>query len=193
MRIHADTFISLVLGRLGESPSPASAFAGEAEGLSLSALIRSLAPEGATKAIMESDPAMLDDFSFFGESVGLSEQGLGYVMLPDDFLRLASFRMDCWTCALSEPATPASADWRMMDSPCLPLRGSLRSPRCRIVQRGVGRVLEFAPLPTGKSHVAEAIYVARPEFDSEGYMRLPAASLPAAVRNTAEGVASLIS
>lgn len=191
MRIHADTLTSLVLGRLGESPSPASAFAGEAEGLSLTALIRSLAPEEASRAILETDHALLDDFSTFGTSVGHSPQGFGYVMLPDDFLRLVSFRMDSWKCAVSQPASPGSAEWRLMDSPCTPLRGSVRNPRCRIVQRGVGKVLEFSPY-ADEADVTEAIYVARPEFDAEGYMRIPASCLPTTIRNTVASVAALI-
>lgn len=185
MRIHADTFVALVLGRLGESPSPVSAFAAEAEGLSLCMLIRELAPQGAAQAILDSPYADLDDFSHFGESVGRRPDGMGYVMLPDDFLRLVSFRSSGWESALTEAALPDSPRFRLMSSPCPSLRGSRRRPSCRLIRRGVGRVLEFYPC-SPDSHVSEALYIARPFFDTEGYMRLPGACLAAAVENTAK-------
>lgn len=186
MRIHADTLISYVLGALGESPSPTSAFAGEREGLQLRELVRQLLPEAAAKAVMEAPRAILDDFSHFGESIGRLGKGAGYVMLPDDFLRLVSFRMSDWLCSVTEPAEEGSALYRLQSSPCPGVRGQWHRPVCRITQRSVGRVLEFYSCRSEEAEVVEANYIAKPTFDASGYMRLPAACLAATINLTVE-------
>lgn len=188
MRIHIETLARLVLTRLNESPSPAPANFNQEEGLSLHGMIAAFAPEGTARAVMEAELETLDDFSHFGGSVGWLGNGAGFVMLPADFLRLVSFRMSDWTMPVSTPVTPDSPLWRLQSLPCKGVRGRPSRPVCRILQRGVGRILEFYSSLSEEATVKEGLYVARPFIDAEGYIRMPAAC----VNSAADHIAALV-
>ncbi len=193
MRIHIDSLTGLVLAGLGESPSPTSAFAGEEEGLSLRRLAIEVAPEAASLAIMEAELEELDDFSHFGDSVGWLGGGAGYVMLPPDFLRLVSFRMSDWSVSVTSAVAPDSPLFRLQSLPCRGVRGQPSRPVCRLLQRGVGRVLEFYSCRSQEATVKEGLYIARPFLDAEGYLRLPAACLPATIEKMTSMMAETLS
>ena len=181
MKIYIDDFVSHVLTRLTETPSPESAFAEEREGLSLRTLIIAHAEGSVAAAIMETPREQLDDFSTFGRDVAFTTGGAGYVMLPDDFLRLVSFRMSDWSRSVTEAAAEDSFTARLQTSPWTPLHGRPHRPVCVLRQRGVGRVLDFYTCRSAEATVEEGIYIARPRISPTGYIRLPSASLsPAA-------------
>ena len=186
MKIHIEEFVSQVLARMAETPSPSSAFAGEPEGLSLRALVRLLSAESVSEAILSTPHHLLDDFSVFGDGLEWLEGGRGYVPLPKDFLRLGVFRMSDWSRGVTDPVAQDSPQARLQYSPWLPLQGKPHRPVCVIRIRGGARVLEFHSCRDQEAIVKEAFYIPRPELTAAGYFRIPEAALAAAESLCAE-------
>lgn len=91
-----------------------------------------------------------------GVSARGNKDGSGYVVLPDDFLRLLEFKMPEWESAVTEVSAAGSGAQRRQGIPFL--RGGCCKPVCVIGHRPEGRVLEYYSVK--KKHEAERfVYV----------------------------------
>lgn len=113
----------------------------------LPAIERILAPviTGVTRDILRSRPATplpirtLDGPIYRDEA----DPEIGHVPLPDDFLALATFRMEGWTCDVSRLILPGDPEYPLRSSPWPEISGSPRAPRCYLITTPTGDALEY--------------------------------------------------
>lgn len=143
---------------------------GDTDASSLEAVIISKAADGARIVAGVAPHHLLDagvDFTggmAWDDGVG---QGAGYVILPDDFLRLVSFRMSDWQRPVTEPIVATDPAYLLQSSPYKGLRGCPERPVCAIVQRPVGLVLEFYSSYTPEAYIKQARYIPMPHISDD--------------------------
>ena len=104
----------------------------------------------------------------FGVSIAWDNQegiGSGYVLLPKDFLRLLSFQMTDWSQPAFEAIEPGSPKYQLQSSRFPGLRGNPQSPVVALVNRSIGRVLEFYSCNAGQgTAIKQANYLPEPRI-----------------------------
>lgn len=146
---------------------------GDTDTLMLDDIIRSKLVEAVRAVAMAAPAQLLEDGHHFGETVHWEEQESGYVMLPDDFMRLVVFEMSDWArpvYRLTLPSDPAYAKCR---SRFKSVRGTAERPVCVLGRRPEGRVLEFYSCATTDASVTRGVYVPVPRIDRDGGIDLP--------------------
>lgn len=73
---------------------------------------------------------------------------IGYVVLPDDYIRLHSFKMAEWKRDVTEPLTPDQVEYSMQDNPHI--RGGIGKPVCRLNQLAITEEIEGADVLVSK-------------------------------------------
>lgn len=136
--------------------------------LTLDEIIRSKVVE-ATKRI-ESNAAsyFLEGGHGFGEAISWGDLESGWILLPDDFMRLVVFRMDDWERAVYNTITPSDKEYIKQSSRYKGVRGTAQRPVCAIVMRPEGRALEFYSCKSEDATVAQAVYLPYPKIDENG-------------------------
>lgn len=101
----------------------------------------------AVNTVEKSAPLhLLDTGVPFGDSLGWEQTigiGMGYTMLPDDFLRLLTFQMSDWAIPVHEAIQEDSLQYHLQKSRYPGIRGCPQRPVCALVLYPVGHVLEF--------------------------------------------------
>lgn len=92
------------------------------------------------------------------------ESGAGYLALPDDFLRLISFKMTDWSYAVCEVVTQTS-DIYVQQKSDTGIAGNPQRPVVAVVQTPAGLVLEFYSSDGGTVEYGQ--YAARPVFSED--------------------------
>lgn len=111
----------------------------------------------------------------------------GRLPLPDDFLRLAAFRMPGWHQTLT--ATPPSGTLRGALGGATPKRShSPRFPAIHFADAASGKILEFYGAPDPGEAPATALYIPRPRWRPDDTLLLPEEIYPTAVRSTASKI-----
>lgn len=116
------------------------------ETLSLDSVIKGKLEAGARIAERDAPAYLLDSGKplsgsiTFNENVGI---GRGRMKLPDDFLRLITFKMSDWDRAVTEPITESDALYGLQSSKHAGIRGNPERPVVAIVHEPTGLVLEF--------------------------------------------------
>lgn len=111
-----------------------------------------------------SDPADKNS----GQGISWGENGKGSIFLPDDFLRLVSFRMSDWERTVYEAISEHDARYALQSSRWGGIRGNPEKPVVAIVRGSGGKVLEFYSCRDATATIAEAHYLPIPKIDSEG-------------------------
>lgn len=137
----------------------------DVETLSLNALIRAKAEEGARRVQQQCPLHYLEDGHDFGRSVYWEDGGCGYILLPEDFMRLISFKMSDWKRTLHEAIDAFHPLYARQSSACSGLRGNIYKPVCALVNRPEGKALEFYSCESYDAFVEEGIYCPYPKFD----------------------------
>lgn len=101
----------------------------------------------------------------FGDAIHWEDLESGWVMLPDDFLRLVVFKMDDWEQAVYTAISVDDPEYEKQRSRFKGIRGTSQKPVCAIAVRPEGKVLEFYSCKTDDAHVSRAVYVPYPEID----------------------------
>ena len=113
------------------------------------------------------------DAKSFGDSIyweGSSDHG--YVMLPEDFMRLLMFRMDDWERTVYVAKTVYEKSYERQSSRHKGLRGTPQKPVCVIGLRPEGRVLEFYGSESNEAVVESATYLPYPYIDEDDGIRI---------------------
>ena len=114
--------------------------------LDLDELIRSKI-ETAARLIEERAPvSLLDSGKPLSGSISFKEavgKGRGRLALPDDFMRLITFKMSDWERAVTEPITETDPRYGLQSSRYAGIRGTPQKPVVAIVSEPTGLVLEF--------------------------------------------------
>lgn len=113
------------------------------------------------------------DFLEYGHDIG---SGLywdkngksGWVLLPDDFMRLIVFEMSDWERPVYEPITPEDPLYAQQKSRWGGIRGNAERPVCALCMRPEGKVLEFYSCKNDKAYMTRGMYVPYPQLDEQG-------------------------
>lgn len=118
--------------------------------------------------------------SFAGAPLSDCGEGHWQALLPGDFMRLVSFRLDGWERAVTVAHAPGSASARLQSHWLKALRGSAERPRCSLAccAGGLGLCFDSDTEP----QVAEALYVPRPELRADGTIEVARLAVPAILK-----------
>ena len=112
---------------------------------------------------------MLESGHDFGEcDTYIGEDGKGFIILPNDFMRLISFRMSDWTRTVYEAISESDPQYALQSSRFKGICGNPEKPVVAIVRRSEGKVLEFYSCKTEEASVAQATYLPIPKIDRDG-------------------------
>lgn len=136
--------------------------------LRLDDLITMLMPEAAKDALLQAPMTDLEQGHTFGDAVHWGHHCNGWVLLPDDFLRLVCFKMSDWDVAVYHAVYADDPLYYLQYSPFESLRGCPQKPVCALVNRPEGQALEFFSCADRDAWVERAQYVPLPAYDRHG-------------------------
>lgn len=141
---------------------------GDIDTLSLDEIIKSKIEEGVRRVEETAPLAQLEGGHSIGKNIYWEDNERGCVLLPDDFMRLTSFKMSDWERRVYETITPESVQYTFQRSRNKGLRGNPQKPVVAIVQRGIGQVLEFYSCKDNSAYITEGTYIPLPKIDNYG-------------------------
>lgn len=116
----------------------------------------------------EAPATMLESGHDFGDNIFIGEDGKGFVILPEDFMRLIAFRMSDWKRTVFEAISENDSQYALQSSKWKGICGNPEKPVCAIVRRSEGKVLEFYSCNDNTAFVTQATYVPIPKIDIDG-------------------------
>ena len=129
---------------------------------------------------------MLESGHDFGDNdTYIGEDGKGFIILPNDFMRLISFRMSDWRRTVHEAISESDPQYALQSSRFKGICGNPEKPVVAIVRRSEGKVLEFYSCKTEEASVAQATYLPIPKIDRDGGIDVAEDCYRAAVYRTA--------
>lgn len=117
---------------------------------------------------MEAPLHLLEQGHQFGENIVWSDGGKGWLILPDDFMRLVVFKMSDWRHSVSEAITQDDPKYSRQWSKWKGICGNPEKPVVAIVNRAEGNVLEFFSCNDDTATVEQAVYIPLPRIDLDG-------------------------
>ncbi len=153
--------------------------------LSLNEVIRSKIVE-AVRRVESSAPAyLLEEGHDFGDAVYWEDKCSGWVLLPDDFMRLIAFRMSDWERTCYNAISVDDPLYDLQSSRYKGVRGNVQKPVCALVNRPEGKALEFYSCASEDAYVSRGTYIPYPEIDADGGIDISERCYPAVVYTTA--------
>lgn len=141
---------------------------GDTDTLSLDEIIMAKLADAVRLVEMEAPATMLESGHDFGDNIFIGEDGKGFVILPEDFMRLISFRMSDWRRTVFEAISENDSQYALQSSKWKGICGNPEKPVCAIVRRSEGKVLEFYSCNDNTAFVTQATYVPIPKIDIDG-------------------------
>ena len=117
---------------------------------------------------MEAPINMLEQGHKFGEAVTWRDGGKGWVLLPDDFMRLVVFKMSDWLHGVSDAISQSDPAYQRQFSRWKGVSGNPERPVVAIVNRAEGNILEFFSCNDSTATVDQAVYIPFPNIDENG-------------------------
>lgn len=117
---------------------------------------------------MEAPINMLEQGHQFVTRITWEENGRGWLILPDDFMRLIVFKMSDWRLSVSTAITQDDPMYSRQFSKWKGISGNTEKPVVAIVNRAEGNVLEFFSCNGETATIEQAVYVPIPEIDADG-------------------------
>lgn len=141
---------------------------GDVDTLTVDEIIRSKVEDAARLVEENAAHELLDAGKPFAASVtwenNVAGYGAGRVMLPDDFMRLVTFRMSDWYRPVTEAITEEHPIYSMQSSRYAGVRGNPQRPVVAIVHGTAGKELEFYACSAGPGvRVDKARYLPLPK------------------------------
>ena len=141
---------------------------GDIDTLALDEIIKSKRLEAIQRVHRDAPNYLLEGGHNFGDAVYWRELESGWVLLPNDFLRLVVFEMDDWEQAVYQAISTDDPEYEKQHSRFKGIRGTAQRPVCAIGIRPEGRVLEFYSCKSTDAKVSRAIYMPYPKIDEDG-------------------------
>lgn len=107
------------------------------------------------------------------DNVFWTTDGKGFIILPNDFMRLVAFRMSDWKRTVFEAISENDPQYALQSSKWKGICGNPDKPVCAIVRRSEGKVLEFYSCLDETASVVQATYVPIPKIDIDGGIDIP--------------------
>lgn len=165
---------------------------GDVDTLTLEEIIESKIEDAARVVTRDAAHYLLDGGKAFGESVGWDTRegyGSGYILLPNDFLRLVSFQMSDWSYPVLNAITEDDAMYPLQHSRYGGIRGNPQKPIVALSQQPIGLVLQFFSCAAGEgTFVKRATYMPTPKING-GDVTISEKLKPAVIYYTAYLVA----
>lgn len=138
---------------------------GDIETLSLEEIIRSKTVEAVRRVECAAPAHLLEEGHNFGDAVYWEGLESGWVLLPDDFMRLIAFRMSDWERTVYTALSADDPQYAKQSSRYKGIRGNVQKPVCAIVNRAEGKALEFYSCNSRDAYVSRATYLPYPCID----------------------------
>lgn len=135
--------------------------------LSLDAIVRSKIPEAVVRVHTNAPTYLLEEGHHFGDAVFWGELESGWVLLPEDFMRLIVFEMSDWERPVYLAISATDPGYALQRQRIKALRGTAQKPICVITTRPEGRALEFYSCKSREAYVSRALYLPYPEIDKD--------------------------
>lgn len=158
--------------------------------LSLNEIICSKIVDGVRTVVREAPMHLLAGGMPFGDAIYWRDMGAGWILLPEDFMRLLIFKMSDWERPVYEAITASDPQYQLQFSRYKGLRGNPQKPVVAIVSRSEGRVLELYSCKNENATIEQALYLPFPYVDCNGGIEIPERCYRAAVYETASCVAA---
>lgn len=157
--------VRIALDRNGSSAALADI--GDVDTLTIDEIIISKIIEGI-KHVHSAAPAyLLDGATSFAGTVNWEDKECGWILLPNDFMRFVSFKMDDWSRPVYSCSTTDDIEYEKQSSRFKGLRGTSQKPLCFIAIRPGGRALEFYSSKSTNAEVEMATYLPYPQIESD--------------------------
>ena len=140
---------------------------GDIDTLALDDIIRSKILEAVQRVHMDAPNYLLEGGHNFADAVYWRESESGWVLLPQDFMRLVVFEMDDWEQAVYQAISTDDPEYEKQRSRFKGIRGTAQRPVCAIAIRPEGRVLEFYSCKSKDAQVSRAMYIPYPKIDED--------------------------
>lgn len=137
------------------------------ETLSLEDIIRSKIEEAVRRVETAAPVHFLEEGHDFGDAVFWGELESGWVLLPDDFMRLIAFRMSDWERTVYAAISVDNPQYQKQSSRHKGIRGNIQKPVCAVVNRAEGKALEFYSCNSTEAYVSRASYLPYPHIDED--------------------------
>lgn len=155
---------------------------GDEDTLSLDEMIRSVVVEAVDRVHMAAPYYLLGQGHNLMDALYDNEDNLvrrtpsvhwgtlesGWIVLPDDFMRLVVFEMSDWERPVYAVITPESPMFDRQRSRVKALRGTAQRPVCLLCVRPEGKVLEFYSCKSTNATVTRAVYMPHAMMDDRG-------------------------
>lgn len=141
---------------------------GDTETTSFDDIIYAKLTDAVRMVEMEAPLNLLEQGHQFGDNVVWGEDGKGWILLPDDFMRLVVFKMSDWRHSVSEAITQDDPKYSRQWSRWKGICGNPEKPVVAIVNRAEGNLLEFFSCHDDTATVEQAVYVPLPRIDLDG-------------------------
>ena len=139
---------------------------GDVDTLSLNDIIRSKIEDAVKRVHSEAPYYLLDGGNNLGESIYWNEgKNTGWILLPDNFMRLVVFQMDDWERAVYHAMSEDDPEYELQSSKFKGIRGTPQRPVCAIAVRPEGRALEFYSCKSTQAQISRAVYMPYPHID----------------------------
>lgn len=140
----------------------------DVETLSMEDIIKSKVCEGIRRVESTAPIGMLDSGINLPNAIFWQEMESGFVVLPDDFMRLMAFKMSDWARPLYGAITADNPIYAKQSSRYKGVRGNTQKPVCAVVARPEGRVLEFFSCNDKSATMEMGVYRPYPKIDEYG-------------------------
>ncbi len=140
----------------------------DADTLSLDEIVGSKIVEAVVRAHTDAPTYLLEEGHNFGDTVYWGDMESGWVLLPQDFMRLIVFEMSDWERAVYTAISTTDPEYEHQRLRVKALRGTAQKPVCAIASRPEGKVLEFYSCKSEDAHVRRAQYLPYPKVDKDG-------------------------
>lgn len=137
------------------------------ETLSLEEIIRSKIVEAVRRVETAAPVHFLEEGHDFVDAVYWADLESGWVLLPDDFMRLIAFRMSDWERTVYAAISVDDPLYAKQSSRYKGIRGNVQKPVCAIVNRAEGKALEFYSCNSEEAYVSLASYLPYPHIDED--------------------------
>lgn len=142
---------------------------GDEETLLLDDIIRSKITEGVDAVHSTAPYWTLEQGHNFGDteevSIHWGDQESGWVLVPEDFLRLVVFEMSDWERPVYEVRPIDDPRYAQCHSRIKAIRGTAQRPMVFLAVKPFGRVLEFYSCKSEDAAVSRAVYIPKAEID----------------------------
>lgn len=142
---------------------------GDSDTLTLDEIIRSKIADSVKRVEMNAPVHLLDSGLNFGDDGVYWNANLsGWIILPDDFMRMLVFRMSDWQRSVYDAIDASDELYALQSSPFKGIRGNPDKPVCAITLRSEGKVLEFYSCDSKEATVEQAVYLSVPKIEDGG-------------------------